>query len=297
MKHSADNTGTPPYRGSCLCGQVKFEVDEFLPGAAHCHCSMCRKFHGAAFATFASVARDRFRWTEGESSLKGFTADNGTVRTFCPNCGSSVSFFSPKAPVHIVEIALGLFDDNVPVRPNAHIYVASGADLLDLRDNLPRFSAGRGSTRVEESQMSRVSTYLNFPGNTEEAFLFYRSVFGGDFNGPIHRFGEVPAAPGQPPLADADRNLVMHIELAILGGHVLMGTDATESMGFTVIHGNSVHINLEPDTRAETERLFAALSVDAKIDMPLQDMFWGACFGSLTDKFGIRWMVNCSSKT
>ena len=144
--------------------------------------------------------------------------------------------------------------------------------------------------------MARVNTYLNFPGTTEQAFNFYRSVFGGDFNGPIHRFGEAPPAPGQPPLSAADRNLVMHVELPILGGHLLMGTDAPESMGSTVVHGNSVHISLEPDTRGETERLFAALSAGGKIDMPLQDMFWGAYFASLTDCFGIRWMLNCTSK-
>jgi len=145
--------------------------------------------------------------------------------------------------------------------------------------------------------MARVSTYLNFPGNTEEAFLFYRSVFGGDFNGPIHRFRDVPATPGQPPMPESARNLVMHVELPILAGHVLMGTDAPESMGFTVVNGNSVHINLEPDTRADTDRLFAALAVGAKVDMPLSDMFWGAYFGTLTDRYGIRWMFNCMGKS
>lgn len=143
--------------------------------------------------------------------------------------------------------------------------------------------------------MARVSTYLNFPGNTEQAFTFYRSVFGGDFNGQIHRFGDVPPAPGQAPLSKADKQLVMHVQLNILGGHVLMGTDASASMGFSVVHGNSVHINLEPDTRAETHRLFEALSPGAKIDMPLQEMFWGGYFGSLTDQFGICWMFNCSN--
>lgn len=141
--------------------------------------------------------------------------------------------------------------------------------------------------------MSRVSTYLNFARNTEPAFEFYRSVFGGEFNGPIHRMGEAPAAPGQPALADADKNLVMHVELPILGGHVLMGTDASESMGFKLNAGNNVFINLEPDTRAEAERLFNALAEGGSIGMPLQDMFWGAYFGSLTDRFGIQWMVNC----
>ncbi len=145
--------------------------------------------------------------------------------------------------------------------------------------------------------MARVSTYLNFNRTTEEAFEFYRSVFGGDFSGPIHRFADVPPAPGQPPLAEADRQLVMHIELTILGGHVLMGTDAPESMGFRCTPGNNVYINLEPDSRAETERLFAALSAGGQVEMPLQDMFWGAYFASFSDRYGIRWMLNCDSRS
>lgn len=145
--------------------------------------------------------------------------------------------------------------------------------------------------------MPRVSTYLNFSRSTEQAFAFYLSVFGGAFTGPIHRFRDVPAAPGQPPLAESDRNLVMHVELPILGGHVLMGTDAPESMGFSLTPGNNVYINLEPDTRAETDKLLNALSAGGTVEMPLQEMFWGGYFGSITDQFGIRWMFNCSSKT
>ena len=145
--------------------------------------------------------------------------------------------------------------------------------------------------------MARVSTYLNFPRSTEEAFNFYRSVFGTEFIGGTMRFGDVPAQPGQPPLADADKNLVMHIELPILAGHVLMGTDAPESMGFTLTQGNTVTINLEPDTRAETQKLFNALAVGGSADMPLQEMFWGDYFGILVEKFGIRWIFNCGRKT
>ena len=77
---------------------------------------------------------------------------------------------------------------------------------------------------------------------------------------------------------------------------MLMGTDAPESMGFNVIFGNNVHINLETDTREETSLLFEALSAGGKVTMPLQDMFWGAFFGSCTDKFGVQWMVNCGQK-
>ena len=144
--------------------------------------------------------------------------------------------------------------------------------------------------------MARVSTYLNFPRSTEAAFLFYKSVFGGDFAGPIMRFGDIPDQPGQPPAAEADKNFVMHVELPILGGHALMGTDAPESMGFTVVAGNNVMINLEPDTRAETDRLFAALAEGGKVEMPLAEMFWGGYFGSLEDRFGTRWMFNCQGQ-
>ncbi len=144
--------------------------------------------------------------------------------------------------------------------------------------------------------MARVSTYLNFPRATEAAFLFYKSVFRTEFSAPIARFKDIPPHPGQPTLPEADNNLVMHIELPILAGHVLMGTDSPESMGFTVTPGNNVHLNLEPDTRMETERLFHALADGGKVEMPLQDMFWGAYFGSLVDRFGIHWMVNCANK-
>lgn len=143
--------------------------------------------------------------------------------------------------------------------------------------------------------MARVSTYLNFPRSTEEAFMFYRSVFGGDFEGSIMRFRDIPADPNSPPMAEADKDLVMHVMLPILGGHILMGTDAPESMGFTVTPGNNTYINLEPDTRAETDRLFEALAEGGKVEMVLQDMFWGGYYGSLTDRFGIQWMFNCAS--
>jgi PhnB protein len=146
--------------------------------------------------------------------------------------------------------------------------------------------------------MARTNTYLNFTRNTEEAFNFYRSVFGGEFGGKgIARFSDIPAQEGMPPLAESDKNLIMHIELAILGGHVLMGTDAPETMGFHVNFGNNVHISLEPDTKAETKKLFDALSAGGKVTMELQDMFWGAYYGSFTDKFGVQWMVNCTEKS
>ncbi len=144
--------------------------------------------------------------------------------------------------------------------------------------------------------MSRVSSYLNFPRSTEEAFRFYQSVFKTQFSRDIARFKDMPPNPGCPPLSEADGNLILHIELPTLGTHVLMGTDAPESMGFTVEQGNNMHINLEPDTRAEADRLFRELSAGGKVEMPIQDMFWGAYFGSFKDRYGINWMINCAAK-
>lgn len=145
--------------------------------------------------------------------------------------------------------------------------------------------------------MARTNTYLNFPRNTEEAFNFYRSVFGGEFTGGgVGRFKDVPRTEGMPSLAKEDENLIMHIELPITGGHVLMGTDAPESFGFHVNFGNNIYISLEPDTRSETKKLFDALSAGGQVIEEMQEMFWGAYYGSCTDKFGVNWMFNCPAK-
>jgi PhnB protein len=144
--------------------------------------------------------------------------------------------------------------------------------------------------------MAATSIYLNFPNHTEKAFEFYRSVFGGNFVDRIHRFGEIPPTEGAPALSEKDKNLVMHVALPILGGVMLMGTDAPESMGFKVNPGNNVYISLHPDTRKEADRLFAGLSAGGKVEMPMAEMFWGAYYGSFTDQFGVQWMINCEAK-
>ncbi|HBC78506.1 MAG TPA: VOC family protein [Bacteroidales bacterium] len=144
--------------------------------------------------------------------------------------------------------------------------------------------------------MAQVNTYLNFTRSTEEAFNFYKSVFGGEFIGGISRFSDIPPSEKIPPLPEEDKNLVMHISLPILGGHLLMGTDAPESMGFKVNSGNNVYISLHPDTREDTRRLFKSLSEGGKVEQELQDMFWGDYYGSLKDRFGVQWMFICSEK-
>lgn len=143
--------------------------------------------------------------------------------------------------------------------------------------------------------MARTSIYLNFPGNTEDAFIFYQSVFGGEFgNDGIARFGDMPHMEGAPPMSDVLKRMIVHVELEIIGGLILMGTDAPEEMGFSVIQGNNLNINLEPDTREEADRLFHALAEGGIILQELQEMFWGAYYGQVQDRFGIHWMVNCA---
>jgi len=140
--------------------------------------------------------------------------------------------------------------------------------------------------------VSRVSTYLNFMGNTEEAFSFYGSIFGTEPVGDVARMSDMPSGPGMPELSDAEQRMVAHMELPILAGHVLMGTDMLESMGHQLRIGNNVTINLELDTRAETDGLYAALSEGGTEATGMQEMpwaYWGVCL----DRFGIRWMFNC----
>jgi hypothetical protein len=110
---------------------------------------MCRKFHGAAYATIAEARQDHFRWLSGQDLLTGYTAKNDTTRSFCSNCGSSLTFASANGDADLVEIALGCFDDEVPISPDAHIFVASGAKWATPEDDLPQYEAGRDSHRIK----------------------------------------------------------------------------------------------------------------------------------------------------
>jgi PhnB protein len=143
--------------------------------------------------------------------------------------------------------------------------------------------------------MASVGTYLNFARETEEAFAFYKSVFRTEFEGEILRYSGMPPQEGQPAVAPEDLNLVMHVSLPILGGHMLMGSDVPESMGGGIAPGNAFYVFLSPDSREEADRLFDALSAGGEVEMPMEDAFWGDYFGSFTDKFGVKWMIGYSS--
>jgi PhnB protein len=140
--------------------------------------------------------------------------------------------------------------------------------------------------------MGKVGTYLNFDGQAEEAFEFYARTFGTAIAS-ITRIGEMPTGPGMPAISEAEQKLIANVQLPILDGHIIMGSDILRSMGHSLTVGNNITIEVEPDTRAETDRLYAALSEGDRDANGLVDMPWGAYWGVCHDRFGVRWMFNC----
>ena len=140
-----------------------------------------------------------------------------------------------------------------------------------------------------------INPYLNFNGNTEEAFNFYKSIFGGEFSA-IQRYGEMPTCSEMGEMPENARDKIMHVALPIGEKNILMGTDALESMGQNFTTGDNFSVCISAENRAEADRVFAALATDGKVAMPLADAFWGDYFGMLTDRFGVQWMVNFNEK-
>jgi PhnB protein len=137
--------------------------------------------------------------------------------------------------------------------------------------------------------MKSINPYLNFPGNTEKAFNFYKKVFGGDFLGGIYRFKDTPEAEKMNP---GDKEKIMHVALPMGNGNMIMATDALESMGQKLTFGNNFYISVDAESKEEADKLFEGLSEGGSADMPMMDQFWGAYFGMVTDKFGVKWMIN-----
>jgi len=139
--------------------------------------------------------------------------------------------------------------------------------------------------------MTTVNVYLNFTGNCEEAFNFYKSIFKGDFTY-IGRYGDMPPQEGMPSMPEEQKNKIMHISLPISNETMLMGADAMDGFGPPVVMGNNISLNVSVDKKSEADRIFKALVEGGQVTMPLADTFWGAYFGMTVDKFGINWMVN-----
>ena len=124
-------------RGSCLCGAIRYEISGPFDEMHHCHCSMCRKAHGAAFSTFARVSRASLRFLAGTEQLRHFRSSPPVQRSFCGGCGSSLLFQFDALP-EVVWVAAGTLDDDPAMRPQAHIYVASKAPWFEITDDLPQ---------------------------------------------------------------------------------------------------------------------------------------------------------------
>ena len=129
--------------GQCLCGQIKYQVNHIEPNLGHCHCKMCRKFHGAAFATIAEAKIENFHWLKGEGLLKSYFAKNNTERKFCSVCGSSMIFVPSNDKGELIEFALGTLDADIDIKPDVHIFTQSKASWYEITDGLPQFLRGR----------------------------------------------------------------------------------------------------------------------------------------------------------
>lgn len=245
----------------------------------------------------AHWCKNDYRKIEHHKSFTGLDAfcdENGKVNEELPRT-LWTNTFTENAGVTLVTI-VAKYDSLADLEKVIELGFKEGFTMA--LGNLDEYIEAQFKLRLENKASStahagRVCTYLNFPGTTEEAFLFYKSIFKTEFIGKgIQRFGDIPADTNYPPVADSVKKMVLHVELPITANHILMGTDSPKEMGFELIQGNNMHISIEPESRAEAKRIFDGLSAGGNITMPLQDMFFGAYFGTFTDKYGVNWMIN-----
>ena len=138
--------------------------------------------------------------------------------------------------------------------------------------------------------MTTINVYLTFNGNCEEAFNFYKSVFGGEF-GYVGRYKDMPPVDGKT-APESEGNKLMHISLPISKETILMGSDSSDAFGHATVIGNNFSISINTDSRSNADNFFKKLSAGGSSNMPMADTFWGSYWGMLTDKFGINWMIS-----
>lgn len=137
--------------------------------------------------------------------------------------------------------------------------------------------------------MKAIHTYLNFNGQAEEAFNFYKSIFGGEFQ-TLQRMSDVPKEAGG--VSGKEEDYIMHVALPVGKDDMLMASDILESQGQKLVVGNNVSLSVHAESREEADKIYNALSKGGEAVMPMDDMFWGSYYGMCTDKFGINWMVS-----
>lgn len=140
-----------------------------------------------------------------------------------------------------------------------------------------------------------VNPYINFNGNCEEAFNFYKSVFGGEFPY-VGRYSDMPPMEGGKQMAPEEANKIMHMSLPLGNGTMLMGSDVGGDWAKYAVVGNNVQLSVNADSNEEADKIFNGLAEGGQVNMPIANTFWGSYFGMLTDKFGINWMVSCEPK-
>lgn len=270
--------------------KTKTKSMNFVPGGTWLY-SMLGPAHEEHFCRADYKTIDTLK---GYTGLDAFCDPEGNINEAFPRTNWDVRFNAQEEQTMVnVTLSFDKLEDLEGI-----IQMGFKEGFLAAMENLDEFIRAQFQLRLDKKpdNQPRVSSYVNFPGNTEEAFLFYREVFQTEFVNGLQRFGDIPASTDTPPVAENIQKMILHVELPMIGNHVLMGTDAPKEMGFTLTSGNNMHINLEPDSREEATRIFNALSAGGNISMPLQDMFWGAYYGSFTDRFGINWMVNYQPK-
>jgi uncharacterized glyoxalase superfamily protein PhnB/uncharacterized protein YndB with AHSA1/START domain len=228
------------------------------------------------------------------TGIDAFCDENAVINDSKPRVKWKNNFSSKGNTTQVnVELSFEKLEDLETI-----IHMGMKEGFTAAMENLDQYISAQFYLRKQNKpdNKPRVVTYVNFPGNTEEAFNFYKSVFKTEFINGIKRFEDIPAEANHPPVADSIKKMVLHVELPITGNHILMGTDAPKEMGFTLTQGNNMHICIEPETREEAKRIFDQLSNGGNITMPLEDMFFGAYFGEFSDKYGINWMMNFQNR-
>jgi PhnB protein len=137
-----------------------------------------------------------------------------------------------------------------------------------------------------------VNPYINFNGNCEEAFTFYKSVFGGEFPY-VGRYSDMPPMESGKEMAPEDANKIMHMSLPLGNGSMLLGSDVGGDWAQHSVTGNNVQLSINTDSQEEADKIYNGLAEGGRANMPMSNTFWGSYFGMLTDKYGINWMVSC----
>jgi len=130
------------HKGSCLCGAVRYEIDAEIKQITHCHCSMCRKAHGAAFGSYGTIPRSGFRFIQGEDAVATYHSSSSVSRTFCRHCGSTLQWYSDAAHPEWMSIALGTLDTSLEQPKQKHIFAGSKASWFHINDGLPQSASG-----------------------------------------------------------------------------------------------------------------------------------------------------------